>query len=286
MKRGITYFSFDVDFFEDEKIQYVSARFGAKGEVCAIRLLTRIYRNGYFIKWDEDASYLFSKVAGKDISPGLANAVVNELVKRGFFNESLFNSLGILTSHGIQTRYLAACQRRKTVEIDERILLVNPADFKNLKVSRACSSTPSFQKCIHDVDIFGENAYISSKNVDIRKQSKVKKEKESKYTPSVSPMPERIEEEAMQLLGGLSPVSYQKIAAWLAVYPEDWVIEAMSEARTRGKRSLDYAGAILKRWKGEGYDGATGRRSPPVHSNGTAPARREAVNWDDIPEQL
>ena len=105
MKKGIDYFPLDVDFFEDEKIQFVSARFGIKGEVCAIRLLTRIYRNGYFVKWDEDSSYLFAKVAGKEFTPGLVNEVVKELIKRGFFDETLFDSLGILTSHGIQERF-------------------------------------------------------------------------------------------------------------------------------------------------------------------------------------
>ena len=64
MKKGLDYFSFDVDFFEDEKIQYVSSRFGIKGEVCAIRLLTRLYRDGYFLRWDvQDSPYLFAKVA-------------------------------------------------------------------------------------------------------------------------------------------------------------------------------------------------------------------------------
>ena len=111
MKKGLDFFPLDVDFFDDEKVQFVSARFGIKGEVCAIRLLTRIYRNGYFIKWDEDSAYLFSKVAGKEFSPCLANEIVHELVKRGFFNKSLFDSFGILTSRSIQDRYLKACIR-------------------------------------------------------------------------------------------------------------------------------------------------------------------------------
>ena len=109
MKKGLDYFSFDVDFFEDEKIQYVSSRFGIKGEVCAIRLLTRLYRDGYFLRWDDqDSPYLFAKVAGKEFTPGLVKGIVDELVRRGFFNESLLHSFGILTSHGIQTRYLKA----------------------------------------------------------------------------------------------------------------------------------------------------------------------------------
>lgn len=138
MKKGLLFFPLDVDFFSDEKLEFVSARFGAKGEVCTIRLLMRIYRDGYFIKWDEDAALMFSKSAGKDISPGLANGVVHELVKRGFFDKTLFDSFGVLTSHGIQVRYLNGCKRKKKVEINRDFLLVNPSEYKNLQV--VCSS--------------------------------------------------------------------------------------------------------------------------------------------------
>ena len=186
MKKGLDFFPLDVDFFDDEKVQFVSARFGIKGEVCAIRLLTRIYRNGYFIKWDEDSAYLFSKVAGKEFSPCLANEIVHELVKRGFFNKSLFDSFGILTSHGIQDRFLKACIRRKDVEVDARYLLVDSSEFKNLRISQAYSSAPSFRKCIHGVSISEENVYIKEENVDIQAQSKVKESRveESKVKES------------------------------------------------------------------------------------------------------
>lgn len=200
MKKGLDFFPLDVDFFDDEKVQFVSARFGIKGEVCAIRLLTRIYRNGYFIKWDEDSAYLFSKVAGKEFSPCLANEIVHELVKRGFFNKSLFDSFGILTSRGIQDRFLKACIRRKDVEVDARYLLVDSSEFKNLRISKAYSSAPSFRKCIHDVSISEENVYIKEENVDIQAQSKVKKSRveESKvkekktYSPSLPSVAEDI----------------------------------------------------------------------------------------------
>lgn len=176
MKRGIDYFSFDVDFFEDEKIQFISARFGIKGEIFTIRLLTRIYRVGYYIHWDDDAAFLFSKVAGRgEIAPDLANSIVHELVKRGFFNKSLFNSFRILTSRGIQERYLKACERRKFVEVDQKYLLVDPQNFKNIHV--LTSSTHSKDKCIHDVNILNGNVHISKKNDNVFPQSKVKESK-------------------------------------------------------------------------------------------------------------
>lgn len=265
MKKGLDFFPLDVDFFDDEKVQFVSARFGIKGEVCAIRLLTRIYRNGYFIKWDEDSAYLFSKVAGKEFSPCLANEIVHELVKRGFFNKSLFDSFGILTSRGIQDRFLKACIRRKDVEVDARYLLVDSSEFKNLRISKAYSSAPSFRKCIHDVSISEENVYIKEENVDIQAQSK---EKESRVEESKEE--ERISAAADEIMGyyssNIHPVSSlvekDKLIALVETHGEAFVHKAIERAVMRNKRSLAYITGILNNWEANGYDeGIEGKRT-------------------------
>ena len=265
MKKGLDFFPLDVDFFDDEKVQFVSARFGIKGEVCAIRLLTRIYRNGYFIKWDEDSAYLFSKVAGKEFSPCLANEIVHELVKRGFFNQSLFDSFGILTSRGIQDRFLKACIRRKDVEVDARYLLVDSSEFKNLRISKAYSSAPSFRKCIHDVSISEENVYIKEENVDIQAQSKVK---ESRVEESKEE--ERISAAADEIMGyyssNIHPVSSlvekDKLIALVETHGEAFVHKAIERAVMRNKRSLAYITGILNNWEANGYDeGTEGKRT-------------------------
>ena len=267
MKKGLDFFPLDVDFFDDEKVQFVSARFGIKGEVCAIRLLTRIYRNGYFIKWDEDSAYLFSKVAGKEFSPCLANEIVHELVKRGFFNKSLFDSFGILTSRGIQDRFLKACIRRKDVEVDARYLLVDSSEFKNLRISKAYSSAPSFRKCIHDVSISEENVYIKEENVDIQAQSKVK---ESRVEESKEEGEERASAAADEIMGyyssNIHPVSSSvekdKLIALVETHGDAFVHKAIERAVMRNKRSLAYITGILNNWEANGYDeGTEGKRT-------------------------
>ena len=270
MKKGLDFFPLDVDFFDDEKVQFVSARFGIKGEVCAIRLLTRIYRNGYFIKWDEDSAYLFSKVAGKEFSPCLANEIVHELVKRGFFNKSLFDSFGILTSRGIQDRFLKACIRRKDVEVDARYLLVDSSEFKNLRISKAYSSAPSFRKCIHDVSISEENVYIKEENVDIQAQSKVKESRAEE-----SKEEERISAAADEIMGyyssNIHPVSSlvekDKLIALVETHGEAFVHKAIERAVMRNKRSLAYITGILNNWEANGYDEGTEGKRTEKHSD-------------------
>lgn len=124
LKQGLDYFSFDVDFFEDDKIVAVFTQFGIKGEITAIKLLCAIYRNGYFAVWDEKLRIkLLRNLPG--VSMELLTQIVNSLLKWGFFNKELFESDGILTSHGIQARYFAGTKRRISAKTKLPYLLVS-----------------------------------------------------------------------------------------------------------------------------------------------------------------
>src|SRR4028119_1674225 len=124
-KTGLDYFPVDVDIFDDPKLEFVAARFGSVGEIVSMKLLCRIYRNGYYYKWNEDEALLFAKRVGGGCQHSLVNDVVHELVKRDFFDKSIFDSFQILTSRGIQRRYFEAVVRRKDLSVDPRISLVS-----------------------------------------------------------------------------------------------------------------------------------------------------------------
>ena len=110
-KTGLDYFPFDVDFFDDEKIVAIAGEFGLKGEITAIKLLCAVYRNGYFIEWSEMLKMkMLRSLPG--ISLELLEQIVNRLVKWGFFDKNLFDSVRILTSKGIQRRFLNSSRKR------------------------------------------------------------------------------------------------------------------------------------------------------------------------------
>lgn len=178
-KKGLEYFPFDIDFFQDEKIQFVSARFGMKGEAITIRLLCKIYRNGYYIDWNEDTELLFAKSVGDGCQHSCVRDVVHELLKRGFFDKSIFERFAVLTSRGIQRRFLEASERRKRVEINKDFLLINIADYPNVCVKN------------QNVNITDENVYILGQNADILKQSKGKESKVNKDSSDEESMSEQ-----------------------------------------------------------------------------------------------
>ena len=158
-KIGLDYFPLDVDIFEDEKVSAISGEFGIKGEITVIRLLCAIYRNGYYILWNDLLKFkLLRSMPG--ISSELIESIVNRLVLWGFFDKTLFDSVKVLTSRGIQKRYFEASRRRKT-EGELPYLLVNV--------------------CNNAVNVYNNT---SSDNINASKnptkESKVKESKENK----------------------------------------------------------------------------------------------------------
>ncbi len=131
--KNLNYFPFNVDFFEDDKIQLIEAEFGTKGVMIAIRLLCKIYKeNGYYYQWGDDQCLLFAKKAGDGIVPSLVSEVVNGLIKRSFFDKGVYDSFKILTSKGIQDRFIKALERSDSIEIVEDFLCKNVIISKNV----------------------------------------------------------------------------------------------------------------------------------------------------------
>lgn len=156
-KKGLDYFPFDVDFFEDEKIAAISGEFGLKGEIVAVKLLCAIYRNGYFILWSDMLRLkILRDLPG--VSPDLLDKIVDRLVRWEFFDKTLFDSVGVLTSRGIQKRYLSVARRRTGTE--EMPYLLVSVDRNPIQSELLSTETP---------------------------QSKVKKSKENNNPPIVPP---------------------------------------------------------------------------------------------------
>lgn len=127
-KDGLLYFPFDTDFFyADNKIRALRSRYGCDGLVIYIYLLTEIYRNGYFIKWDEDSED--NIIVALNLSEGLIKQVIAFLVSRSLLTSILVNSDTVITSPGIQKRYQEAVKGlKRDIFVDEDIWLLEETE--------------------------------------------------------------------------------------------------------------------------------------------------------------
>ena len=159
-KEGLDFFP--LDCLLDDKWNLLMADCGMTGFAIAVRLLQKIYgEHGYYCEFDERRALLLS---GSWFGPGASKAgTIEETVKvalrEGIFDRDLFESYGILTSHGIQLRYVEAAKRRTNPTIQKEYLLLSEHEIpKNV--------------CINL-----KNVCISSKNVCRNPQRKVKESK-------------------------------------------------------------------------------------------------------------
>lgn len=120
-KQGIDYFPFQVEL--DNKFKFIKIKFGFEGFGIAISLLQHVYSIGYWCEWSEDDVAIFADE--KRIEVDLLNNIIEESLKRGLFNQELYDQYEILTSKGIQKRYKEIVRRRKDVEITKEYLLIN-----------------------------------------------------------------------------------------------------------------------------------------------------------------
>ena len=109
-KEGLDYFPFDVDFFSDTKIRILQGAYGNNGITLYIYLLSKIYKNGYYLAIDEDVLELAAADVG--ISLDLTRQIVAYLAKRSLFDNTLFSSVTVLTSPGIQRRFQLGVRTR------------------------------------------------------------------------------------------------------------------------------------------------------------------------------
>lgn len=130
-KVGLDYF--ELDCLLDDNVKLIQAEFGLKGFAVVVKLYQKIYgSNGYYCEWNEDVLFLFLVENGlSGDSKNLINEIVMACIRRGIFSEKLFNKFGILTSSGVQKRYLNATSKRENVELKKEYLLISVGKNRN-----------------------------------------------------------------------------------------------------------------------------------------------------------
>ncbi len=127
LKEGIDYFPLEVEF--NDRFKLIEAEFGNAGFAVVVKLWQKIYRQrGYYCEWNREVALLFAHKNGINRSDEKGVNVVSEIVdaclRRGIFNNELYEKFHILTSKGIQKRYAEATATRDKVNWKNEYLLI------------------------------------------------------------------------------------------------------------------------------------------------------------------
>lgn len=177
MKKGLDYFPLDISFYRDYKIRKLIRRKGGEALTVYIVLLCKIYENGYYLPWDDEKSFILFE--DTDIEEDIVINIINYCVEVDLFDKQLFEQEHILTSRGVQERYLSACSMTKRkLSPDLPYLLV---DFMQHNV-KAKNSTVSEEQTL----VFSEETTINSEETEEKtEESTQRKEKKSKDNNSL-----------------------------------------------------------------------------------------------------
>ena len=133
-KKGLDYFPLDVDFLSDLKVRRIIKACGKEAVHILLALLANVYRDeGYYVLWDEDLAFLVADEVGT--KEGTVEELVRKAVQVKFFDKDIFDKYSVLTSKGIQNRYILATKERKKVELEFKYLLTNEVNRSNISIN-------------------------------------------------------------------------------------------------------------------------------------------------------
>lgn len=257
-KVGLDYFGLDVVL--DDKIELMEAEYGLEGFAIVIKLWQKIYMEGYYIDWEEDHAVLFGRKINTEIT--LVNSVVTACLSRGIFDKEIYENFKILTSKGIQKRYLITSKqlKRSYVPMNEHYLLVNSELTSVITELTPINPSISTQK---------------KREEKKREDMKGKEiEDENISSSSLEPISNLIDKNLATIakafeqngFGTVNITVKEILIDLLEQYPFEWIEPAMKKAVESNKRSIGYVKGILKNWNTNGGMKLESDKKPLVQS--------------------
>ena len=174
-KPGLDYFPLDVNFLQDRKVRRISCRHHAAGIAALTSLLCLIYKEkGYYILWNKDT--LFDIAQEACCGEEEMQAIIDDCLAVGLFDDLIYKEYGVLTSHAIQEQYhkIITDSRRKYKLPLEHFWLIKE-DFKDVTESHDFATTMPQTKEETDTDIKGKQEM----DMENESKSEIKKDKET-----------------------------------------------------------------------------------------------------------
>lgn len=156
-KKGIDYFPFDVDLFQDYKVRKLMRHQGGSQAVAVYALLLcNIYKNGYYLRWDDELPFFMSEILG------LKEAYIHEVIKDcaavGLIDKELYDKENIITSRGIQVRYVLICQLARRASTINEYNLISSEETMSAPKNKKVSS--------EEMTLFGQKEGVSSEEIN------------------------------------------------------------------------------------------------------------------------
>lgn len=274
--KGVEYFPLNVNFINDLKVRKLLLSCGAEAIAVLIYLLSTIYKDeGYYVEIHEDEIDLIA--LDVNVTPEFVLEVINKACEVRFFDVNLYENFNILTSKGIQERYLKITERRKNSVVITQFNLIN-----------VYNNSVNVNNNLINVDNNSVNVYKST-------QSKVKKRKVQKSTEkSLSNdscknvyltetekrdyTNKKIYELYLNGVGQISPTIKERLDDLVELYGMEHVIVAINTTIESGGSSIKYVETVAaSNLKKKVNDNGTNKRRPGARATETTDGSE--IDW-------
>ncbi len=128
---GINYFPIAVNFMEENAMEVIEAKYGMKGLAIVLKLLCKIYKEGYYIPWGEEQCLIFANKTGKEADAEEVQGIIEIMIEKGMIDRGSYAEHKVLTSEAIQKVWIEATKRRKRNWTAMPYLLIKPKETCN-----------------------------------------------------------------------------------------------------------------------------------------------------------
>lgn len=232
VKDGVDYFPKDTHFYYDDKVRLLRAEFGAKGMYLLDYLLCEVYaKEGYYAPWSKKKSRLAAEDMGCQITPQFIDEFIEGCLRCAFFDRGVYKMFGVLTSAGIQRRYIRMFNSRDIITMKEEYWLLDLNDRKDV--------TGGVRLKIVFKSAFGQKNPVKSTGNTQRKEKEIKPpcKGESNAAPDLGEVRDFVRDENLRI-DAAKFYHHYTAAGWKGI--ADWRAKAREWSVTE-KRGNDYA---------------------------------------------
>lgn len=254
-KDGLDYFPVDVNILNDIKTKKLIRSYGTKTVAILIYLLSAIYRdNGYYLQYDDDLKFIIADEF--DFEESFVENVISKMVEVDFFSKEMFEQHKILTSEGIQKRFLKASERRVSVNILQPYRLINDSSEEFMYAETPVEEGLCIQKPHSSVVSVYKSTQSKVKKIESKNKvnNKVNSKEDSKEDTSSGSTDNDVQELIMMYqenFGVCNSLVINDIQNALTMFDKDVIIESFRLSIGKDNPYL-YMKGIWKKWKDEG----------------------------------
>lgn len=259
--KGVEYFPLNVNFINDLKVRKLLLSCGAEAIAVLIYLLSTIYKDeGYYVEIHEDEIDLIA--LDVNVTPEFVLEVINKACEVRFFDVNLYENFNILTSKGIQERYLKITERRKNSVVITQFNLINvynnSVNVNNNSINVDNNPVNVYKSTQSKVkESKGKKSKVKSLSNDSVKNVYLTETEKRDYTNK------KIYELYLNGVGQISPTIKERLDDLVELYGMEHVIVAINTTIESGGSSIKYVETVAaSNLKKKVNDNGTNKRRP------------------------